>query len=164
MGFILKAFNRIIGEPQNVHATGNALHILDEEDAAIHQGEGWIFGSKFALAPAATTIFDGPTTPAKRVHFQDFSISATTGPIDISYFKDSVISSGTGAEVFAINRRFDITSSSDMRIFTGVTLTTTGTLVSVTANLASPAVGGRTNPTAAGVFPGYFIYNEPSYI
>jgi len=160
---IVKAWNRVIGREQNVHATGNALHIIDEEDAAIHQGEGWGYGTKFFIPPAGTVIFAGVVGPTKRVHFQDFSISADTGPIDIAYYKDSVISSGTGTEQFAINRRLDLTTGSDMRIFSGVTLTTTGTLVVPTVNLASPTIGGKTNPLGAGFFHGYVMAVNETY-
>lgn len=163
LDFVLRAWNSVIGGVQNVNATGNALHTIDEEDAAIHQGEGWSLGKKFSIPPGAASIFAGVVGPTGRVHFQDFSISATTGPIDIAYYKGSAISSGSGTEEFAINRRLDITSNSEMRIFSGVTLTTTGTLVVPTVNLASPALGGRTNPSGAGFFHGYVMDYGQTY-
>lgn len=160
---VLKLWNRVINKAQNAHATGNALHILDEEDAAIHQGEGWTFGVKFTLPAASQTILTGVVGPTKRVHFQDFSLSADTGPIDVAYYKDSAISSGSGTEVFAVNRRLDITSNSEMRIFSGVTLTTTGTLVTPTVNLASPSIGGKTTPAGGGFFHGYVMDYNTTY-
>lgn len=160
---VLKAWNRVLGKGQNVHATGNALHIIDEEDAATHQGEGFHIGRKFFVAPDEIVIFAGAVGADKRVHFQSFGLAATTGPIELDFYGDCEAQSGTGSLASPVNRRLDITSSSDMQVRFGVTLTNTGTLIVPTANLASPSIGGRQSGQDQSFFHGFVLDNNKTY-
>lgn len=148
-----------------MHSSGNAMHVIDEEDAAIHQGESYHFGKKIFLPPAGVAMLSGTTGSARKVHFQNLSIAATNGPIEISFYRDSTVQSGSGTIETPINRRFDITSSSQMIVRSGVTLTTTGTAVVLGANLATSTLGNNTNPSESGFFHGFVLnYNTTSAI
>lgn len=158
---VVKAWNTIIGGIQNVHASGNAIHTIDEEDAAIHQGEAFHFGKKIYLSPGGIAMLAGTVGSSRRIHFSNLSIAATTGPIEIGFYRDSAVQSGTGTIEVSHNRRLDITSGSQMVIKSGVTLTTTGEQVVLSANLATPSIAQNTSPSEAGFFHGFVMdYNK----
>lgn len=159
---IIKAWNAILGRDQNVNATGNALHTLNEANAAIHQGEGFHFGRKFEMAPGAVVFFSG-TPNSYDVHFDGLALDADTGPIEIAFYRHSVVSSGTAQS--ATNRKMAISSGSSMLIQQVATLTTTGDSVVPTVNLASPTIGGRSLPAnATGMFDGFILASSETYL
>jgi hypothetical protein len=161
---IIKAWNTIIGGIQNVHASGNALHTLDEEDAAIHQGESYHIGEKVLLAPGAIVWFSGTTGSRYYVHFNNLSIAATVGPVEVTFYSGSQITSGSGSIGMVHNRRLDISSLSDTIIRLNPTVTTTGDLVFISANLATASIAQNTSPQEAGFFHGFVLNRNSTYL
>ena len=159
--FMLKAYNAIIGKSQNVRATSNALHVLIEEQAATHDGYAYQFGVKFALAPSGVTFF-AATPNSYHVHWIGLSVAAITGPVEIDFYKDSVVGSGT--QQFPYNRQLEVSSSCSARVEAVNVLTTTGTLVIPQVNLATEALGGRDNPASQGsLFSGFVLPSSGTY-
>lgn len=163
---VIKAWNSVTGKKQNVNCSGNAIHVIDEEDAAIHQGEGYHFGQKLILAPDEQVVFAGITGPSRRVHFQGLDVEAVTGPIEINFHRNCQISSGTGVEQTTHNRRFDITSASQFKVFAEPTIIDSGDLVVPTANLAAEGIGGSSTPAGGNAFFHGFVldYNTVSLL
>ena len=157
MNVILKAYNSVIGRSQNVKCSGNALHFISEEDASVHQGEGYHFGKKLEIPPGAQIHFGGIVGSNYRVHFQALNVVALTGPIEIDFRRNCEVASGSGTEQVTHNRRFDISGGSEHRIFADPTVVDSGELVIETANVASPSVGGSTLPAENAFFHGFIL-------
>lgn len=152
---LIKAWNRILGREQNVVATGGALHTLQEWNAAVHHGYSYHYGTRFALPPGAVAFF-AATPNSFNLHWEGLNVDALTGPIEIDFYKNTVVASGT--QVLPTNRNLEISSSSSTYVQQVATLTNTGDSVAPTANLASPTLGGRDIPSGnSGVFKGFIL-------
>jgi len=162
MSNIIKAWNALIGREQNVHASGNALHTLNEANAAIHQGEAYHFGVRFVIPPSGVAFFSG-TPNSFSVHFDGLAVDADTGPVEINFYRHSTVASGTAQG--AHNRLMEISSSSSMVIQSVATITTTGELIVPTVNLAAPTLGGRSIPAnAGGLFDGFILPSSETFL
>lgn len=158
---ILKAYNLLLSQSQNVHATGNALHTINEVNAAIHQGEGYHLGVKLALAPSQVAFFAG-TPNSFYAHFDGMSVDATAGPVEIDFYRGAEVASGT--QMFPINRRMDISSSSSMTVQQVVTLTTTGSLVTPAINLATTGFLTQNPAGVTGLLDGFMLNKGETYL
>lgn len=158
---LLRAYNKVLGRSQHVQATGNALHTLNEANAAIHQGEAYHFGSKFNIAPDGVALFSAIPNSYK-MHWDGLAIQSITGPVEINFYKNSEI--GSSSILSAINRDLDISSGSSTVIHQVYTLTTTGDLVIPSANLATSTIGGKDVPgESAGLFDGLLLGRGKTY-
>jgi hypothetical protein len=158
---IIKAWNSIIERSQNVRATGNALHVVNEDKAAVHEGYAYHYGAKISMAPGGVQFF-AATPNSYDLHWVGLSVDAITGPIEINFYKGSVVGSGTQA--YPHNRQLNVTSSCSSRIEGVNVLTTTGTLVSPQVNLATDALGGRDAPNGnTALFAGFVLYAGDTY-
>lgn len=160
---LLKAWNAVIGDSQNVRSTGNALHILGESEAAIHTGHAYHVGVKMILE-SEQTVFMAATPGEHFMHWDGLSCASITGPIEIDFYRHSVVGSGTPITVH--NRNFEYT---DTNPTTGVVqsvnvLTTTGELVFPAANVAAPALGGLYTPSEiVSLFDGFILISSETY-
>jgi len=163
---LIKAWNSLIGDEQNVHATGNALHVLNHTNAQIHQKEAYHFGRKFTLAAGATVLFCGKTM-APRVHFHELaSVVVGGGPIDIDFYHGSEVSTGTNENALGNvhNRDLDVSSTSQMLILSSPTIVTTGSLIVPGANPATPSIGGGSAGAQSSILGGFILASSADYV
>ena len=158
---LIKAWNERLGRAHNVHATGNALHVLNEANAATHQRESYHLGMKINLAPDQVA-FLAATPNSYYMHWNGLTLQADTGPVEVEFYGDVAVASGT--PLSPVNNWLEVTSSCSAEVVQVNVLTTTGTLVVPMVNLATPTLGGKTLPaTETGLFDGFVLNRGSTY-
>ena len=123
----------------------NAVKVENNDTALIHQGKGFVHYNKHTVANGASIDHLFITPPDKEIHLREWSIKSTVGPIAISAYEDTTVSSnGTAETTGNLNRILGTTSK--LNLYHTPTVTGVGNLlledfIGVTGGGAHVSVG-----------------------
>ena len=115
--------------PLGVDSATGGLLVMETNHISIHAGEAFVLSGEYStLAAGATLYMLMDSSAAAAVHFTQFAILSTGGPIEIGLYEAPTVT-GNGTEVTAINKNREIATEPASITYIGSTVTADGTLL-----------------------------------
>lgn len=106
----------------------NALKVIDNDHAYIHQSKLFTVTFKLDITTGATAKATFLTNSVKQIHYRPANIVTSADKLSINVYEGSTVASG-GTAVTPVNRNRHAVVATDVVVKTGVTVGTNGTLI-----------------------------------
>lgn len=126
--------------PVDVDQHHRAVVMIEAEHRQLHKGNMFDVSSNFDI-PAGATAYLRAQVGDEEIHWRDYSIKGTTGPIAITFYEAPTITAD-GAIITPINRNRNSTNISGVTVDSNPTVTDDGDFLFTNGALSS---GGGVN-------------------